>query len=202
MAVTALEFTEQLKELLPPGPAFPRGDSSSLLAMLLEVFATELSRADSRIDALLTEADPGFAVETFQEWLTQWGLPDECALQWQNLNDQTLRDLLLWKITSNGSPTVKFFVDLAAMFGYSIFIDEFRRFRVTSRVTDVLADENWAHYWRVNVINTGDSSVTWHRVTGEAKEPLAWWGDNLIECLIRRYAPAHTVLSFGYLEAD
>lgn len=200
MAVSAQEYVAQLKKLLPPGPAFPRGDSETMLAMLLEVFAQELARADARIGALIEEADPRFCLETFLEWLEEWGLPDECASQWQNLTNDTLRELLLWKITGNGSPTIGFFVDLAAMFGYDICIDEFRRFRVTSHVTDVLADERWPHTWRVNVLNSSGSAVKWHKVTGGAEEPLAWWGDNLIECLIRKYAPAHTTVLFGYLE--
>jgi uncharacterized protein YmfQ (DUF2313 family) len=42
--------------------------------------------------------------------------------------------------------------------------------------------------------------MTYHNVMGGAEEALAWWGDNLIECLIKRYAPAHTTLYFGYFE--
>ena len=65
MAVTAHEYVGMLKELLPPGPAWPRGDSTSLYAMMFEVWGTELARIDSRANALIKEADPRFAIETF-----------------------------------------------------------------------------------------------------------------------------------------
>lgn len=199
MAVTAQEYVGMLKELLPPGPAWPRGDSASLYALMFEVWGAELARADSRACALITENDPRTAIETFDDWLTEWGLPDDCIRAWSEVNDSTLRRLLIWKIQTIGSQNWKYFVDLAGMFGYIITVDEFNKHTVRSRVTDVLASEMWPHTWRVNVLSARGSSMTFHEVTGEAKEPLAWWGDSLIECLIKRYAPAHTTLYFGYI---
>lgn len=200
MAVTAQEYVGMLKELLPPGPAWPRGDTPSLYAMMFEVWGAELARADSRARALITENDPRFALETFQEWLDEWGLPDDCIRAWSNANDTTLRKLLLWKIQTVGSQNWQFFVDLASMFGYIITIDEFNRHSVRSRTSDVLSSEIWPHTWRVNVLAAQGSAMTYHEVTGDAKEPLAWWGDALIECLIKRYAPAHATLSFAYID--
>lgn len=200
MAVTPQEYVGMLKELLPPGPAWPRGDTASLYAMMFEVWGAELARADSRARALITENDPRFALETFQEWLDEWGLPDDCIRAWSNANDTTLRKLLLWKIQTVGSQNWQFFVDLASMFGYIITIDEFNRHSVRSRTSDVLSSEIWPHTWRVNVLAAQGSAMTYHEVTGDAKEPLAWWGDALIECLIKRYAPAHATLSFAYID--
>lgn len=200
MAVTAQEYVGMLKELLPPGPAWPRGDTASLYAMMFEVWGAELARADSRARALITENDPRFALETFQEWLDEWGLPDDCIRAWSNANDTTLRKLLLWKIQTVGSQNWQFFVDLASMFSYIITIDEFNRHSVRSRTSDVLSSEIWPHTWRVNVLAAQGSAMTYHEVTGDAKEPLAWWGDALIECLIKRYAPAHATLSFAYID--
>lgn len=125
MAVTAHEYVGMLKELLPPGPAWPRGDSTSLYAMMFEVWGTELARIDSRANALIKEADPRFAIETFPDWLVEWGLPDECLKLWGATDMPTLRRLLLWKMTTVGAQNKQFFIDLAAMFGYSIVIDEF-----------------------------------------------------------------------------
>lgn len=198
MAVTAHEYVGMLKELLPPGPAWPRGDSTSLYAMMFEGWGTELARIDSRANALIKEADPRFAIETFPDWLVEWGLPDECLKLWGATDMPTLRRLLLWKMTTVGAQNKQFFIDLAAMFGYSIVIDEFFQYNVMSHVNDVLAGESWPHTWRVNVLGGSNNTLQWHLVTGEVKEPLAWWGDSVLECLIRRYAPAHTKLYFGY----
>ncbi len=200
MAVTAQEYVGVLKEFLPPGPAWPRGDSTSLFALMFEVWGAELSKVDSRARALIIEDDPRFAIETFQDWLDEWGLPDDCIRAWSNANDTTLRKLLLWKIQTVGSQNWQFFVDLAAMFGYLITIDEFNRHSVRSRTSDVLSSEIWPHTWRVNVLSAQGSAMNYHEVVGDAKEPLAWWGDSLVECLIKRYAPAHARLSFAYVD--
>lgn len=197
---TAQEYVNQLKMLLPPGPAFPRGDSTSLFAMMLEVWGAELARVDGRACQVIEEADPRQAIETFQEWLDQWGLPDECIKLWTTADNSTLRNLLLWKIKDTGSPNLAFFRDLAAMFGYTITIDEFFRHSVRSRSSEVLATERWPNTWRVNVCSGLGAKVTYHQVVGGADEALAWWGDAIIECLIKRYAPAHTKIYFGYYQ--
>ncbi|MHC1700274.1 MAG: hypothetical protein AB9900_04730 [Humidesulfovibrio sp.] len=33
-------------------------------------------------------------------------------------------------------------------------------------------------------------------------EPLASWGDELLECTVRDRAPAHTIVQFAYGEED
>ena len=110
--VSYQEYEEMLRQLLPPGPAFPRGDYESMMAMLLEVFALELSRIDSRVDALVREDDPRVSVECFREWLEEWGLPDVCSNLLSNLTDSVLRQLLLFRITVPGGQSKKFFVEL------------------------------------------------------------------------------------------
>lgn len=187
-----------LKQLLPPGYAWPRGDATSLIGMMIEVWAEELSRVDSRARALMREADPRFATETFQEWLNDWGLPDDCIRAWSQANDSTLRTLLLYKIRAIGRQDRQYFIELAEMFGYRIEIDEFRCHSVQSDAMDVLAGEAWRNVWRVNVMTGAGSVMGWHNTMGGVDEALAWWGDRLIECLIKRYAPAHTDLYFGY----
>lgn len=200
MAVTAQEYVEQLKALLPPGPAWPRGDSASMFALLIETWGAEFARVDARARALILEADPRFCQETFEDWLKQWGLPDDCIKLWSTVNNTTLRKLLIQKVTSIGGQTPKFFIDLASMFGYTIEIDEFRGYTVMADTLDVLAEELWPSTWEVNVLQTAGAKMTYHEVTGGVEEPLAWWGDALIECLIRRYAPAHTEVSFAYID--
>ena len=202
MAVTTqAEYERLLKQLLPPGPAWPRGDAASLLAMMIEVWAVELSRVDSRARSLVKESDPRFAVETFDEWLEDWGLPDACTLAWADVNTSILRTLLLWKIQTIGRQDRQYFVDLAAMFGYQIVIDEFRQHTVMSSSMDALCSEPWPYTWRVNVLESAAGAVmTYHKVSGPVSEALAWWGDRLIECLIKKYAPAHTNVYFGYYD--
>ena len=64
---TQEEYARMVKQLLPPGPAGERGDATSMIAMMIEVWAEELARVDSRVRTLVREADPRFAVETFKD---------------------------------------------------------------------------------------------------------------------------------------
>lgn len=193
------DYEEMLRQLLPPGPAFPRGDYESAVAMLLEVFALELSRIDSRVEALIRENDPRICVETFREWLTEWGLPDVCANLIAGMNDSTLRQLLLFRITVLGGQSRQFFAELCARFGYVIQIDELQLHTVDSQVMDGLWSAPAPHMWKVNVL-TGeeDATTNWHTTLGGVQEALAWWGDQLVECLIEKYKPAHTEVIYGY----
>ena len=204
MAVGAKEYIQQIKALLPPGPAWPRDDGSSVMALLIEVWATEFSRIDARAHALIVEADPRLCTETFTQWLQQWGIPDECLAAWASISDvglteRLLRDALLEKMTVPGGQDIAFFVRLAMTYGYEVTIDELTPHTVMSRVMAPFSADGWTFRWRVQVHSGRGSTVTWHDALGTCAEALAWWGDAAIECLIKKYAPAHTEVSFSYL---
>lgn len=205
MAVSASEYTRQLKALLPRGPAWPRDDTTSMLAFMIEVWALEFARVDARAQALINEADPRFCSETFNEWLTQWGIPDQCLSAWgsvlsDGLTEKILRQALLQKMTTSGSQSLQFFINLAKNYGYEITIDEFTTHTVMSNVMAAFIndDAEWSHMWKVCVFSGRGGQVSWHDALGTASEPLCWWGDAVIECVIRQYAPAHTQVLFGY----
>jgi uncharacterized protein YmfQ (DUF2313 family) len=176
------------------------------MAMLIECWAVEFSRVDSQAMALINEADPRFCSETFEDWITQWGVPDSCLEAWgsllaDGLTETILRQALLQKITTIGSQSLQFFVDLAKTYGYSITIDELFNQTVLSTVlTPFASGTGWASQWRVHVYKNAGATVSRHTAIGTAEEALAWWGDSVIECVIRHYAPAHTNVIFGYFE--
>lgn len=199
MSTPSEEYLRMLKQLLPPGPAFPRGDRASMVALMLEAWSVELARIDSRIETLISENDPRVSVEAFEDWCAEWGIPDVCENLLGDLSTVTLRQLLLFKITTIGGQSVRFFAELAKIFGYTIQIDEIRPYTVDSQVMDAMWSNGVAHTWRVNIL-TGqeDSTAQMHNTLGTVNEPLAWWGDGLLECLFARYKPAHTEVYYGY----
>lgn len=204
MAIEPKAYVQQIRALLPNGPAWPRDDDTSAMAMLIECWANEFSRIDSRAHALLTESDPRSCTETFREWLTQWGVPDPCLELWGSLTEtglteKTLREALVEKISVPGGQNLAFFVRLALNYGYKITIDELRPHTVMSRVIEPFSGDGWTFRWRVQIASASAATVNWHDAVGTCNEPLAWWGDSVIECLIKRYAPAHTEVSFSYL---
>lgn len=192
MALTTDDYLQQLQALLPQGPAWSR-EADSVLTKLLTAFAEEFSRVDSRIDGLINEADPRTSNELLVDWERVAGLPDLCTGIPETI--ALRRDLLVSKLTNVGGQSKQFYIDLAAKLGYVITITEFKRWRVTSRVNEVLNDSNWSYAWRVNAVQ---DTVRKFTVTGRVNEPLATWGNTALECVITRLKPAHTLVQFAY----
>ncbi len=207
MAVLSSDYVSQVKALLPPGPAWPRGDAASLFAMFIEVWASEFARTHERIEVLLDEADPRKTLECFEEWLDEWGIPDECLKAWAGITRDSmtvteLRRSLLHKIRTPGGQSAAYFISLAKVFGYTITVEEYTPWHVLRSVNDLFASEDWHYCWRVTSYFEGASNMAYHNTLGSVREPLAWWGDGLIECLITRYKPAHTRVFFAYREVE
>lgn len=192
MALTTDDYLQQLQALLPQGPAWSR-EADAVLTKLLTAFSEEFARVDSRIDGLVNEADPRTTNELLADWERVAGLPDLCTGIPETISLR--RELLVSKLTNVGGQSRQFFIDLAAKLGYTITITEFKRFRVTSRVNEVLNDSDWAYAWRVNA---AQDTVRRFTVTGRVNEPLATWGNTALECVITRLKPAHTLVQFAY----
>lgn len=205
MAVRAEDYVQQIKALLPYGLAWNREDVASSFALMIECWAAEFARIDARVNQLLEEVDPRFCSETFEEWLIQWGVPDPCLELWgamtaAGLVPDVLRKALVQKVSEPGGNTLGFFLRLANSYGYDIAIfDKSQSFNVLSYITDPLETKVKPHHFVV-LVSRGGGSIVWHKTTGTADEPIAWWGDKVVECLLRRYCPAHAEIEIGYLE--
>lgn len=192
MALTTDDYLQQLQALLPQGPAWSR-EADAVLTKLLTAFAEEFSRVDSRIDALVNEADPRTTSELLTDWERVAGLPDLCTGIPETIAQR--RELLVAKLTNIGGQSKAFYIALAAKLGYTITITEFKRWRVTSRVNEPLNDADWSYAWRVNA---AQDTVRKFKVTGRVNEPLATWGNTALECVITKIKPAHTLVQFAY----
>lgn len=192
---TAAEYREQLKQLLPPGQAFPR-DPGTTLHDLLDGMSIEFARLDARGFALPLEANPATTNELLSDWERVAGLPDKCS----GVLEETIqgrRNGLLAKLASTGGQSPDYFISIAAALGYEVTITEFRPFRVgMSAVGDALTNGDWVFTWRINAPET---TVVEFRVGLSAVgEALRTWGNDLLECKMNQIKPAHTILIFGY----
>jgi len=195
MQATPADYLLQLQALLPPGDAWPR-EPDAVLTRLLLGLAHELARVDGRAGNLLDEVDPRTALEMLAEWERVCGLPDSCAPLGETI--QRRRAAVVARLTARGGQSPAYYVALAAALGYAVEIEEFRPFRCgESGAGDALYDDDAVHAWRVVAPAT---TVTYFGagVSG-AGEPLAGWGNAALECAIRRHAPAHTTVLFGYI---
>ncbi|WP_350649533.1 putative phage tail protein [Pseudomonas sp. HY13-MNA-CIBAN-0226] len=196
---TAAEYREQLKQLLPPGQAFPR-DPGTTLHDLLDGMSIELARIDARGRALPLEANPGSSNELLPDWERVAGLPDRCS----GVLEETIqgrRNALLTKLSSTGGQSIPYFISVAAALGYQVTITEFLPFRVgRSVVGDALTNGDWAFAWQVNAPET--TVVTFRVGLSAVGEPLRTWGTGSLECKIRQLAPAHTIPIFTYANSS
>lgn len=193
MVLTAADYLNQLQALLPHGPAWPR-EPDALLTRMLSGFAEELARVDARLAVLVNEADPRGTYELLTDWERVAGLPDSC-LAGATQSTAERRSALVARLTTIGGQTPAYFVALAASLGYAVTVSEFRPYRVNSAVNDPIYGELWIFVWQVN---SALDTVRRFTVQGAVDDPLASWGNAILECAISRLKPAHTKVLFAY----
>jgi len=82
---------------------------------------------ETRASKLLeVESDPRQTIELLPDWERNWGLPDPCYEAPLTIAERQLA--LVMRMTLEGGQSRKFFIDIAAMIGYTITITEYRPF--------------------------------------------------------------------------
>lgn len=184
-----------LENLLPTGLAWPR-QSGTNMENFLTALSTELNRIDLRVQDMIRESYPLTSSELLSDWERVTGLPEEC----EGLADtvQKRREAVDQKLSTIGSQSPGYYIDIAARLGYDISITEFLPFRAGAGEAGApLYGEDWIFAWQVNA---PEESVRFFRAgEGGAGEALASWGNELLECVISRLKPAHTIVLFAYL---
>lgn len=196
LAMDGAGYLAALQDLLPTGTAWPRA-ASTALAKVLRAMADGLARLHARVLQLVTEADPRTTAEMLADWERAYGLPDPC-LGVLPTTIQERRAALVTKITSTGGASIAYFEGLAATLGFpGITITEFKLPRSGyASCVDPLYGTAWAFAWQVNAPAV---TVTYARSGLTAcDEPLAAWGNELLECAFEKLKPAHTIVLFAY----
>jgi len=187
-------YKNTLLGLLPVGLAWPR-EKGTNLDNLITAVAEEPNRVAIRVADMLKESYPLTSSELLTDWERITGLPEACTGAPDTL--QARREAVDQKLGSIGGQSKQFYIDLAAKIGFEVTITEYSPFKVGKNATgDALAGDDWAYAWQINApeetireFKTGRSSVG---------EPLRYWGNELLECVISRVKPAHTYLLFAY----
>ncbi len=194
MAHTSPAYLQLLQSLLPQGIIWPR-DPDSTLGRLLHALAQDLARLDQRSDDLLDEADPRTCFELLPDWERVCGLPDVCSELGENLDRR--RAAVTAQLTAAAGQSPDFFARLALAHGYQVTIQEFRPFRAgLSRSGERARGSDWAHTWQVTAPET--TVFTFRAGSGAAGDRINSWGNDKLECVIKRAKPAHTTCLFAY----
>ncbi len=201
----ARAYGTQLRQLLPRGAAWdvPEGSTFDNLCVAL---GEEFARIDARAIDLLEEADPRTALEMLADWERIAALPDACTGAPDNVSERQVA--LHHKLTRVGSQSRSGYAELAARVGYQVWIEEHRPARSGEgrgalRIGDRLNSQDWGFVWTVHVrpydgFFTENSFVAVARIGDRIGVRLRGFGALDVECLIRRAAPAHTLVQFAY----
>ncbi|NUB13815.1 DUF2313 domain-containing protein [Azospirillum brasilense] len=142
-------------------------------------------------------APPAPTPQLLPEWGASLGLPDACTGPAVGLAERRKR--VVSKLVDTGGQSRTYYIALAAALGFpGCTITEYAAFSVGSGCDASLntADTGWPHAWRFNVpVQAG--AVSFNATSG-CDEALRGWGSATLECVIRRAAPAHTAVLFGY----
>ncbi|MGS1116864.1 YmfQ family protein [Castellaniella sp. UC4442_H9] len=190
------DYRSQLRALMPPGPAWDP-DIYPVPTMVSDAAAAELARVDARANALLTEMFPGTIRELLADWERVMGLPDAClgatAAPGERLTEVVRR------FAEVGRQDVAYFEAVAARLGYpDARIEEWRTPRMGRSRFGAARFGDWGAQF-VWTMHMGA------RLPGGARFGASRFGErfganpnDIVECVVRRYAPAHTIVFFDY----
>ncbi len=196
-AEVGTERHRALLALAAPGTAFPR-DPASNWGLALAPLAAEHGRVEASMDALLVETDPGRALNLLPDYERVLG-DDPCLGPSAALPVAIRQSLARQRWTVRGGATPAFFVALAASLGVAITVRETIPPQVGAFECGSveLMGEDAAFEWVVN-LPAPNQLVEFEVGVTELPGPLGDFVPSVVECVIRRHAPAHTAVFFSY----
>lgn len=184
------DYGATLRALLPTGEAWPRLPDL-LRDQLLDALAESFARVHNRALDLVEEADPRTAVLLLPEWEAALGLPDDCTGPAETIAERQRRAHA--RLISVGGHTFEYFTGVAAALGYAITIEEHPPATcesdcVSSLDPDDLVVGDLPSPWCFVVdIRAAEETINeLDCAAGGCDEPLRWWGNQLLECVMRR----------------
>ncbi|MFL9907358.1 YmfQ family protein [Paraburkholderia sp. RL17-337-BIB-A] len=191
---SAQDFSDVILALLPRGLTWPR-DPDSVMAQTVGCLSPTFARHTLSNNELLVDAFPATAVQLLTEWEETLGLPDPCAGESPTLQGRQAQ--VVARLTNSGGQSVPYFTAYAQALGYDVTVTEFAPFRAgQSSAGDPCCSADWAFTWKINA--PAESITYFCAGSSSAGEPLASWGNEVLQCELSGVKPAHTILNFTY----
>ncbi len=186
-----MTHAELLALLLPPVSYAP----GQRMGAELEAEGAALDTAHAGAVAAVRGVNPFPASENRADYERLYGLPDDCGGLTGRTRLERVAALAIAVMERRGISR-EYFIRLAELLGYRITIQEHKPFTAGSRAGEPLTNGPWRYVWTVHA----PAQTVRRFAAGRscAGEPLAIWGDEFLECVLRRLKPAHTIVLFAY----
>ncbi len=188
------DYIDLLLLLQPRGVIWTR-DPGSVRARSAAGLANEMSLVETFLEQILAERSPRTAYYLLGDWEKVLGLPDECtSAEVETIAER--RAVAHARMISTGGQSPAYYIAMAKALGYDITILEYRaRWYGRRNFGEFYGGQDMQFVWRV-VEKSGSSR--WRKY-GSAflGEKYRRWGNYTLLCMIRRTAPAHTIVLFS-----
>jgi uncharacterized protein YmfQ (DUF2313 family) len=188
-----MTHADLLKLLLPPASIDPNGGA---IGAELRAEGNALDLAWGAADQLLAEIDPRTTSALLADWERVYGLPEAAVTALGIVKSiQERRAALVAKVIMQGGQSRAFFIALALSLGYVITITECAPHSTEHDTEHPIYNEEYRFVWFVN-----SALATVRELTTEDDTEMATavWSNALLEAVIKRYKPAHTLALFAY----
>jgi uncharacterized protein YmfQ (DUF2313 family) len=190
--LTDADFLAALQALMPRGRVWPR-DADAIQTRTLAGCAPTYTRLTARANNVIADGFPASTYELLPEWESALGLPDPCAGEAPTV--QQRRNQVVSRLTATGGQSISYFTAVAAALGYTITVTQFAPSRFGRPFGRPFGGIAWAFAWQVNAPTF---TVNSFQFGGSFGSPFANWGNNVLQCELQTYAPAHTTVLFSY----
>jgi len=190
----AADFLVAMQALLPRGRVWPR-DPDTVQAKVLSGLAPSYERQTARANYLLVDSFPATTYELLPEWEATLGLPDPCAGVAPTVPAR--RAQVVARLTNLGGASIPYLIGFAASLGYTVTITQYTQARAGMlRAGQPCCGYDWNFAWKITApLNTVVRAAAGSMAAGD---PLASWGNRVLECEFRAVMPAHTIPIFAY----
>jgi len=190
--LTDADFLAALQALMPRGRVWPR-DADAIQTKTLAGCAPTYTRLTSRANNVITDGFPASTYELLPEWEAALGLPDPCAGPAPTTQQRVAQ--VVARLTATGGQSIAYYTAVAAALGYAITVTQFVPSRFGKNFGTLFGGTAWAFAWQVNAPTFTVNSL---QFGGSFGTPFASWGNNVLQCELQRFAPAHTTVLFSY----
>lgn len=190
-------YKKLLLQLQPQGLSWNK-DEGSNLNNLAAGEAVEFTRLEEFAYYVLRQLNPLTSTDLIEEWAKIALRDDDCINNLTTIAEK--KAAVLAKLVSLGGSDKLYFQNVAKAAGFLVSVsDGFEQFRAAdSRTGDRVLADGFAFTWSVRSPTT---TLRYFRAAeGRVGDPLVYFGNALLECILKDIKPAHTTIIFSYLD--